>query len=111
MEYEMDHTPCPQAKKCGGCQYQHLPYAEQLARKEARVRRLLAKWCRPEPIVGMERPYHYRNKVQAAFGLDGKGRILSGVYQSSSHRIVPVEDCMIEDETASSRISAACCPG
>ena len=61
MEYLMEHTPCPQAKKCGGCQYQHLPYGEQLARKEARVRRLLNPWCRLEPIAGMERPYHYRN--------------------------------------------------
>ena len=38
--------------------------------------------------------------MHSAFGLDGRGRVISGVYQSSSHRIVPVEDCMIEDETA-----------
>ena len=48
----------------------------------------------------MERPLHYRNKVQAAFGLDRKKRIISGVYQSSTHRIVPVDRCMIENEAA-----------
>ena len=100
MEFVMDHTPCPQRKKCGGCQYQLLPYAEQLARKEAKVRRLMGRFGRVEPILGMEKPYHYRNKVQAAFGTDGRGRIISGIYQSGSHRIVPVSDCMIEDETA-----------
>ena len=94
------HTPCPLAKKCGGCQYQHIPYARQLELKEAKVRRLLAKYCKVEPIVPMASPFHYRGKVQAAFGLDSRGKILSGVYQSSSHRIVPVSDCMIEDRTA-----------
>ena len=48
----------------------------------------------------MENPYNYRNKVQAAFGMDRKGNIISGVYQSSSHRIVSVDSCMIEDKKA-----------
>ena len=47
----------------------------------------------------MDCPYHYRNKVQAAFG-ERKGEIISGVYQSGSHRIVMVDSCMTEDETA-----------
>ena len=100
MEYTAEHKPCPHAKKCGGCRYQSLPYARQLERKEAQVRRLMGAFGHVESIIGMERPFHYRNKVQAAFGLDGRGRIISGVYQSSSHRIVPVSNCMIEDETA-----------
>jgi 23S rRNA (uracil1939-C5)-methyltransferase len=48
----------------------------------------------------MDFPYHYRNKVQAAFTTDRKGQIISGVYQSSTHRVVPVESCLTEDETA-----------
>ena len=106
QEYIMDHTPCPQRKKCGGCQYQDVPYARQLELKQARLQRLLGKYARVEPICGMAEPYHYRNKVQAAFGLDGKGRIISGVYQSSSHRIVPVTDCMLEDKTADAVIGS-----
>ena len=48
----------------------------------------------------MENPYHYRNKVQAAFGRDRQNRIISGVYQSSTHKIVPVDSCLIEDVKA-----------
>lgn len=95
------HAPeCPYAKKCGGCQMQNMSYADQLAWKENRVRRLIGKYCRILPIRGMDEPYHYRNKVQAAFGIDRSKRIISGVYQSSSHRIVPVDSCLIEDQTA-----------
>ncbi|MCD7844654.1 MAG: 23S rRNA (uracil(1939)-C(5))-methyltransferase RlmD [Oscillospiraceae bacterium] len=92
--------PCPHAKKCGGCQLQNMDYPQQLAWKENRVRRLIGCFGPVQPILGMESPYHYRNKVQAAFGLGGRRRIISGVYQSSSHRIVPVDRCMIEDKTA-----------
>ena len=91
---------CPHAKKCGGCQMQNLTYEEQLAWKQRHVNRLLGRFCRVSPIIGMEKPYHYRNKVQAAFGLDSRRRIVSGVYQSSTHRIVPVDSCMIEDRLA-----------
>ena len=93
-------APCPKRKECGGCQLMHLPYAEQLERKQARLERLLGRFCRVEPICAMAHPYHYRGKVQAAFGTDGRGRIISGVYQSGSHRIVRVDDCLLEDETA-----------
>ena len=48
----------------------------------------------------MENPYHYRNKVQAAFGTTRAGRIISGIYQSSTHNIVAVDSCMTEDEIA-----------
>jgi 23S rRNA (uracil1939-C5)-methyltransferase len=91
---------CPLAKECGGCQLQDLSYEEQLAYKQRRVDALLDGLCKPEPIVGMSDPWHYRNKVQAAFGYDPRRGIVSGIYRPSSHRIVPVERCLIEDETA-----------
>ena len=91
---------CPNAKKCGGCQLQNMTYERQLAFKQSRVRSLIGKFCPVLPIIGMEDPYNYRNKVQAAFGTDRRGNIISGVYQSSSHCIVPVDDCMLEDNTA-----------
>ncbi len=61
---------------------------------------LLGKFGKVDKIIGMQDPLHYRNKVQAAFGRTRSGKIISGVYQSSSHRIVNVDSCMIEDETA-----------
>lgn len=93
-------TPCPVYRKCGGCQLQNMPYEKQLAWKQSRVRTLLGTYATPEPIIGMKHPYHYRNKVQAAFGTDIHGNILSGVYQSGTHRIVKVDRCMTEDEKA-----------
>ncbi len=91
---------CPLAKKCGGCQLQNMNYDRQLKWKQARCEILLKKFGKVEKIIGMENPYHYRNKVQAAFGRTKSGKIISGVYQSGSHRIVMVDSCMTEDETA-----------
>ena len=95
------HAPvCPHARRCGGCQYQHLPYAEQLRRKQNEVTQLLGEFGPVLPILAMEEPLHYRNKVHAAFGLDRQRQIVSGVYQPGSHVIVPVDECLIEDQTA-----------
>ena len=90
---------CPHRKKCGGCQIQNLTYEKQLSFKQVKVIKLLGKYRHVDEIIGMEHPYHYRNKVQAAFG-EYKGEIISGVYQSSTHKIVPVDSCLIEDEKA-----------
>lgn len=92
---------CPLYRKCGGCQLQNMDYPQQLRWKQGKVERLLGRFHRVEPIIGMENPRHYRNKVSAAFARDRrKQQIISGIYQSSTHRIVPVDSCMIEDETA-----------
>lgn len=94
------HPPkerCPHYRKCGGCQLQNMDYPKQLEWKQGQIEKLLGKICRPETIIGMDNPLHYRNKVSAAFSTDRSGRSISGVYQSSTHRIVPVDACMIED--------------
>ncbi|MBQ7129372.1 MAG: 23S rRNA (uracil(1939)-C(5))-methyltransferase RlmD [Clostridia bacterium] len=91
---------CKYAKKCGGCQLQNMDYERQLKFKQAKAVSLLGKFHRVNRIIGMKNPYNYRNKVQAAFGLTRGGKIVSGVYQSSSHKIVNVDECMIEDKKA-----------
>lgn len=91
---------CPLYKKCGGCQLQNMTYDEQLSFKQAKTIRFLGRFGHVEEIIGMEKPFNYRNKVQAAFGTTRGGKIISGVYQSSSHNIVLVEECMLEDKTA-----------
>lgn len=88
---------CPLYKKCGGCQIHNLDYDKQLEFKMRKVVKLLGKFHHVNKIIGMDNPYHYRNKVQAAFGRDKHNRIISGVYQSSTHKIVPVDSCLIED--------------
>ena len=92
--------PCPHAKKCGGCQLQHLPYERQLAQKQRRAQELLDGFGPVLPILGMEEPTHYRNKVTAAFALDRNRKVVSGIYQPGSHAVVPVDDCLIEDRAA-----------
>jgi len=57
-------------------------------------------FCKPEAMIGMEEPEHYRSKVHAVFGEDRKHNIISGIYEEKSHRIVPVESCLIEDKKA-----------
>ena len=96
----MTEKICALYKKCGGCQMMNLPYNEQLQWKEKQVRILLDRYGRVLPILGMENPYHYRNKVQAAFKPLRDGRIISGVYQSGSHRVTAVDSCLLEDKTA-----------
>ena len=91
--------PCPYAKKCGGCSLQNLPYEEQLHLKQAKLIGLLGRFGRVEEIIGMDDPTHYRSKVQAAFK-SKSGKVISGVYQSATRRIVEVEDCMLEDACA-----------
>lgn len=95
---EQKETVCSVAKKCGGCRYQGVSYQEQLRRKQRITEGLLKKFGKVEPIIGMEDPYYYRNKVHAAFGRDRKGNVISGIYEEKSHRIVSVDDCMIEDK-------------
>ncbi len=97
----MAHTTnCPAEKRCGGCALLSLPYEEQLERKQREISRLLKPFCKAEPVIGMEAPFHYRNKVHAVFGQRRDGTVISGTYEEGTHRIVPVESCLIEDETA-----------
>lgn len=91
---------CPVAKQCGGCKWINQSYEEQLKEKEKWLAGLLKPFCKPDPIIGMQQPYHYRNKVHAAFGEDRKHNPISGIYEEKSHRIVPMDSCLIENETA-----------
>ena len=70
-------TKCPIYRECGGCQYLHLTYDQQLKEKQKRMEELLGGVCPVRPIIGMEEPYHYRNKVHAVFGLDRKNNPIS----------------------------------
>ena len=95
----MSIAKCPAANRCGGCQYMGMPYAKQLALKQEKVQSLFPTYKEIQPVIGMEDPVHYRCKVQAAFGWQ-KGKVISGTYEAASHRIVPVEDCLLEDQQA-----------
>ncbi len=89
---------CKSYKKCGGCQYQGLAYPKQLEKKQKNVEALLKKFGKVNPIIGMKEPFYYRNKVHAVFDRDRRGNIISGTYEANSHRVVPIEECLIEDK-------------
>ena len=99
-EKEKSSEHCPYAKKCGGCDYQGFSYKKQLEKKQSYMRKLMEPFGKINPIVGMDNPYHYRHKVQAAFSCTKRGHIVAGVYEKHSHDVVDVEQCQIEDEQA-----------
>lgn len=92
-------SKCPYAKKCSGCQLQNLTYEKQLQMKQVKCIKLLGRFAHVEEIIGMDKPYNYRNKAQAVF-FSKNGKVESGIYQSTTQKIVPVEACMLENEDA-----------
>ncbi len=91
---------CPYYRQCGGCQIQALSYEKQLEFKESKVRNNLERIggfaeIPMEPIVGMENPYHYRNKAQFPVGTDKDGHIVTGFYAGRTHTIIPNRDCAL----------------
>lgn len=100
VEKKKEAVLCPVYQKCGGCQLLHMDYTRQLKWKRDQVEKLLEPYGKVEEIIGMEDPLHYRCKVHAVFGRDRKGNIISGIYQTGTHRIVPVESCLLENAEA-----------
>ena len=93
-------SKCPYQKKCGGCTYLNLSYEEQLAKKEQFLKKTLKGIVPVKGMVGMENPYHYRNKVNSAFARKKDGTIISGIYEKGTHKVVPVDECLLEDQRA-----------
>ena len=85
------------AKGCGGCPLLGVEYSAQLKQKEDKVRALLGKYGPVRPIRGMEHPWHYRNKVISTFAPGPGGRLVSGIYAAGTHKVLPVEECLLQD--------------
>lgn len=95
---------CPVFKKCGGCQLLTASYNKQLKMKKEQLKKTLKPYCGIEGFLGMEEPFYYRHKVNAVFGRDRKGNVISGTYREGTHILVPVEKCFLENEKADSII-------
>jgi len=92
---------CPVARACGGCTLQHISYSEQLRLKAKRVADCLgriggieAPEKLMEPILGMDEPFYFRNKMQFPVGLSKDGRVKIGFYAGRTHSIIDTEDCV-----------------
>ena len=100
----MSSLTCPYSRRCGGCQLLAMSYEEELAHKQELARRHLSRFGKLLPILGAASPCYYRNKVEAAFGLDRSRKVIAGTYEPRSHRIVDINSCLNEDKTATAII-------
>ena len=89
---------CPYFGKCGGCDFQHMSYTEELWAKRQRVQDAITRIggieIEVEEILGAKDPMHYRNKSQYPVGSDGA----IGFFQARTHKVVPIDRCLIQSE-------------
>ena len=92
---------CPYFKECGGCNKLDLSYEAEIEEKEALVAKLFKRvnYTKKIEVVKSDSPFYYRNKVQLAFKLSKTHQVVSGIYEEHSHKIVTVNDCLIQAET------------
>ncbi|WWR15725.1 23S rRNA (uracil(1939)-C(5))-methyltransferase RlmD [Lachnospiraceae bacterium JLR.KK008] len=95
---------CAFHKQCGGCQIQVLSYERQLEFKTKKVANNLIRLGgfpaelierKIEPIIGMQTPFHYRNKAQFPIGTDKNNDIVVGFYAGRTHTIIANTDCAL----------------
>ena len=87
---------CSAYPKCGGCSARHMSYETSLKFKQLQVQNCFHSIAHMDldipPVLGMDSPYHYRNK--SAFPLGGtKDQPVLGFFAPRSHRIIPVDSC------------------
>ncbi len=91
---------CPYYGRCGGCDFRHMSYDEELWAKRTRVQDALTRIggaeVTVEEILGAEQPLHYRNK--SIYPISPAGEV--GFYRARSHQVVHVEHCLIQKPEA-----------
>ena len=93
---------CAFYEKCGGCQLQHLNYEGQLNVKRQQVKDAIERighitGCEVLPVLGMENPWHYRNKMQFP-AAKTEGKIQIGCYAALTHNVINIDDCLIQKQ-------------
>ena len=100
---------CPVFGKCGGCQLQHVKYMNQLKIKEETVETCFKKVAnlnvKVKSTVKGDNQFRYRNKLQLPVAYTSKGTVI-GFYAENSHRVVPIDDCLINAPWTADVISA-----
>lgn len=97
-----EESDCTTYKRCGGCSLRHIKYNETLKIKQNAVQSLVNKTLenklKVEETLGMDKPYHYRNKAQYPIGLNKEGKPVIGVFANRTHEIIPIETCYIQNK-------------
>ena len=104
---------CSAFTRCGGCNLMHMDYAAQLEYKRDLVENAFARIAKIEGVhventIGMDEPYHYRNKAAFPFAMVD-GRMCFGFFAPRSHRLIPIDGCFIEQEPLYNVASAVHC--
>ena len=93
---------CATYKRCGGCNLRHVKYEETLKIKQNAVQSLVNKTLKNKlqvkETVGMNQPFHYRNKAQYPLGLNKEGEPVIGVFANRTHEVIPMEGCLIQNK-------------
>lgn len=101
---------CPYYGRCGGCDFRHVDYQEELRIKRKRVNDALQRIggvsVRAETILPAAEPDRYRGKAIFAVGRDRAGRAVTGFYRARSHEVIPVEDCLLQSREANAAAAA-----
>ena len=108
--YSRTNPPCSVFYKCGGCDIQHMDYTAQLAFKKEQLFSTLWKIggneTKVDDVVPCDNQFRYRNKLSLPIGVNAKGETVCGFYARHSHRIVEIDDCLIQAEWVKKVISA-----
>ncbi len=110
-DYEID-APCDLFGVCGGCTSQNLTYNKQLELLEDEVKVLFSDANIPtgeyQGVVGSEKQWEYRNKMEFTFGdLEKGGELTLGMHmKGKSFGVCTVDGCLIVDEDFRSIIKA-----
>ena len=100
-EYRISNG-CPFQMECGGCQFMHVSYDYEKKLKEEFLNELFSPFKLNDRITlhTINEPAHYRNKCQMTYKLSKTKRVVCGLYEEYSHRLVTVSDCMLQSKHA-----------
>ena len=98
---ERQEADCVTYKRCGGCNLRHIKYNATLEMKQNAVQSLVNKTLKTkvkvQETIGMENPFHYRNKAQYPIGINKEGEPVIGVFAQRTHEVIPMEKCLIQN--------------
>ena len=107
---ERTEPECPYFYKCGGCDFQHIKYSKELELKCEtalnNIRKISGQNIDIKKIIGADKVWNYRNKAQFPVSINNEGKPILGFFSPRSHRVVSIEQCMLQEEKCNSIIKS-----